>query len=134
MTNKYNLYIGRYQPPHKAHMFLFDQSLSIGESVCIAIRDVQPDEKNPLTAETVKKLWEKVYSDNEKVKVIIIPDISSIKYGRDVGYKIEELKAPTEVQLISATIIRKQIHEGNNEWKKNVSELIHDDIETLLKG
>ena len=31
------------------------------------------------------------------LKVIIIPDIESICYGRDVGYKIEQLEVPKEI-------------------------------------
>lgn len=129
---KYNFYIGRFQPPHKGHMFLFAQSLEKNEPVCIAIRDVPPDEKNPLTAEQVKVLWETVYRDNENVKVIIIPDISAVKYGRDVGYRVEELIPPTNIAGISATGIRKSITEGNDDWKTNVDSSIWETVKSLL--
>jgi hypothetical protein len=43
------------------------------------------------------------------VKVIAIPDISSVNYGRGVGYKINEFVPPTDVGSISATEIRKSL-------------------------
>ena len=47
--------------------------------------------------------------DDNKVKVIIIPDIESVNYGRGVGYDIIEHVPPTEVGKISATEIRKKL-------------------------
>ena len=45
------------------------------------------------------------------LKVIIIPDICSVEFGRGVGYDIIEHIPPTEVAKISATKIRKQLRE-----------------------
>jgi hypothetical protein len=44
-----------------------------------------------------------------KMKLMIIPDIEGIYYGRDVGYKIEQLSVPPEIADISATKIREQL-------------------------
>lgn len=131
--DEYNLYPGRFQPPHLGHMAIFNQSLEQGEKVCIAIRNIKPDEKNQLTAEEVKKLWEKVYEGNENVKVIIIPNIKSVKYGRTVGFAVEEIKPPADICNISATQIRNFIKSGSDEWKMMVNEKIHEDIIELLK-
>lgn len=130
---EYNLYPGRFQPPHLGHMAIFNQSLEQGEKVCIAIRNIKPDDKNQLTAEQVKSLWEKVYEGNDNVKVIIIPNIKSVKYGRTVGFSVEEIKPPTDVCNISATQIRNYIKEGSDEWKTMVDEKIHDDIKAILR-
>ena len=43
-----------------------------------------------------------------KVKVIIIPDIESINYGRGVGYEIIEHQPPKEIGKISATDINRE--------------------------
>ena len=43
----------------------------------------------------------------KRVKVIIIPDIESVNYGRGVGYDIIEHVPPSEIGKISATKIRK---------------------------
>mgnify|MGYP000468431894 FL=1 len=43
------------------------------------------------------------------LKLMVIPDIEGVYYGRDVGYKIEQLSVPEEVAAISATKIREQM-------------------------
>ena len=122
---RYNLFIGRYQSPHKGHMHIFDTFLKEGKPVLIAIRDIEPDPNNPLPAGDVKKLWESVYQDNPLVKVIIIPDIASVNYGRGVGYEVSQINVPGSISSISASEIRQQITEGKNEWKEFVDEKIH---------
>jgi len=44
-----------------------------------------------------------------KVKVMVIPDICSIEFGRGVGYDIIERVPPQEIGEISATKIRKEM-------------------------
>jgi cytidyltransferase-like protein len=127
------LYVGRFQPPHLGHMNIFEQSLKEGKKICIAIRNVEPSEQNPLKAEIVKELWEKIYFGNGLVSVIVIPNISSIKYGRNVGYLVEEIKVGGEIANISATQIRDSIRNGDDLWKNNVSPLIHEDLPKLLQ-
>lgn len=126
------LFIGRFQPPHFGHMWLFEQKLNKGIPVLIAIRDIQPDEKNPLFATEVKELWEKVY-EGKDVEVIIIPDIESVNWGRGVGYQTIEHIPPSDIENISATQIRKEIKEGSENWKSVVDSKIHEDIFNLLK-
>jgi nicotinamide mononucleotide adenylyltransferase len=121
-----NLFIGRFQPPHKGHQAIFNTYLNQDEKVLIAIRDVPTDEKNPFTAQQVMYLWKEIYRDNPKVEVIVIPDIKSINYGRDVGYAITEIVAPSDIRRISATEIRSQILSGSEDWKKSVDASIHE--------
>ena len=125
------LFVGRFQPCSVAHQWLFEQKLNQGIPVLIAIRDIEPDEKNPLSANQIKILWEKVYSGQD-VEVIIIPDIESINWGRGVGYQTLEHIPPDNICNISATQIRKLIKEGSEDWKQMVNEKIHDDILKLL--
>ena len=106
------MFIGRWQPWHAGHRWLIDQRLNEGKNVLICIRDIKPDEKNPFSAEEVeanikKELWQLV--GDETVKVIIIPDIESVNFGRGVGYDIIEHIPPQEVGDISATKIREQM-------------------------
>jgi len=130
----YNLFIGRYQSPHKGHMTIFNEYLDKGLPILIAIRDVEPDDKNPLNAEEVKSLWEKIYEENFLVKIIVIPDISSVNYGRGVGYEIKEIKVSGEIENISATEIRNQIRNGKNSWKSLVDSKAHSLLEQLIKS
>jgi cytidyltransferase-like protein len=106
------MFVGRWQPLHKGHQWLFQQALNDNKNVLICIRDVEPDEKNPFKPEEVKKDIENFYSgylDSGRVKVIIIPDIESINYGRGVGYDIIEHIPPTDIHDISATKIREEM-------------------------
>ena len=131
---RYNLFIGRYQSPHKGHMYIFDTFLKEDKPVLIAIRDIEPDAANPLPAAEVKMLWEKVYADNPLVKVIIIPDIASVNYGRGVGYEVNEITVGEAVASISATEIRRQIIQSENGWKILVDERIHEMLAGFLKS
>ena len=54
-----------------------------------------------------KELWRLV--GEERVKVMVIPDIESVNFGRGVGYDIIEHIPPQEVSEISATKIREQL-------------------------
>jgi nicotinic acid mononucleotide adenylyltransferase len=129
----YNLFIGRYQSPHKGHMHIFNTFLNNNKPVLIAIRDIEPDAANPLTATQVQTLWQKVYENNSLVKVIIIPDIASVNYGRGVGYEVNEIKVDASIANISATEIRKQILSELDDWKSFVDEKIHALLSSYLK-
>ena len=126
------LFIGRFQPPHNSHKWLFEQKLNTETPILIAIRDIEPDDKNPLSAEQVKMLWKKIYADNEKVEVIIIPDIESVNWGRGVGYQTNEHVPPADIYNVSATQIRNSILSGSDDWKMMIEKKIHRDIEELL--
>ena len=108
---KYSMFIGRWQPWHKGHQWLIDQRLTEGKNVLICIRDVMPDEKNPYTCEEV---YDNIQNElrefiiEKLVKVMIIPDIESVNYGRSVGYEIIEHFPPPEIKEISATKIRNE--------------------------
>lgn len=131
---RYNLFIGRYQSPHKGHMHIFDTFLKEQKPVLIAIRDIEPDAGNPLSAAEVQMLWEKVYAGNPLVKVIIIPDIESVNYGRGVGYAINEINVPDTVASISATEIRRQVIAGESGWKEFVDANIHEMLTACLQS
>ena len=130
----YNLFIGRYQSPHKGHMTIFNEYLDKGLPVLIAIRDIEPDENNPLTANEVKSIWDTIYLGNPLVRTIIIPDIASVNYGRDVGYEVTEIQVKSNIANISATEIRRQIRDGEDSWKELVDINGHDVLFNLLKN
>ena len=46
-----------------------------------------------------------------KFKIMLVPNITNICYGRGVGYKIEEIVMPEEIQKISATKIRSKMRD-----------------------
>ena len=128
---KHAVFVGRWQPMHKGHMWLFNQKLEKGIPLLILIRDIQPDEKNPFTTQETERLIQKVF-EGQPVKTMIIPDIESVNWGRSVGYEVNEFSPPEDIQMISATFIRNSIKEGNDEWKKYVPETIHTDVYEYL--
>ena len=110
--NQWSLFIGRWQPLHEGHKELFRQVINEGGRVCVAIRDVEVDEKNPFTSNQIMfNIGEQMKEEMEsgKLKVIVIPDICSVEFGRGVGYDIIEHVPPQEVADISATKIREQM-------------------------
>jgi nicotinamide mononucleotide adenylyltransferase len=132
MNKSYNLFIGRFQSPHKGHQSIFDEYLSKGEPILIAIREVETDYNNPLTAIEVARLWHEIYHKNPLVKIMVIPDICSVNYGRGVGYEIREIQAKPDIAAISATEIRKRIIDGDDYWKQFVDEKIHDLLPQMI--
>ncbi len=109
---KYSMFIGRWQPWHDGHRWLIDQRLNQNKNVLICIREVSQDDSNPYDPVEVKENIEKELKDlisSNRVKVIIIPDIESVNYGRGVGYDIIEHVPPQKVGEISATEIRKKL-------------------------
>lgn len=114
MSKQYSLFIGRWQPWHPGHRWLIDQRLNEGKNVWIAIRDVEPNEKQPWTSqEVLENVSEELYDllNEGKVFISIVPDIESVNYGRGVGYEIIEHVPPTDIKEISATKIRQELRE-----------------------
>ena len=112
MSKQYSLFIGRWQPWHPGHRWLIDQRLNEGKNVWIAIRDVEPNEKQPWTSqEVLENVSEELHDllNEGKVFVSIVPDIESVNYGRGVGYEIIEHVPPTDIKEISATKIRQEL-------------------------
>ena len=113
---KYSMFVGRWQPLHKGHLWLINERLKEGYNVWLAIRDVKPDDKNPWTAQEIEKMVHEgelkdLISDG-RVVTSIIPDIESINYGRGVGYDVIEHIPPTEIGEISATTIREEMRKS----------------------
>jgi cytidyltransferase-like protein len=107
--NQHAMFVGRWQPLHLGHQELFTRAMDEGKNVLICIRDIEPDEKNPFTAQQVLDNITNFYIDEPRVKAIIIPDICSIEFGRGVGYDIIEHIPPQNIHDISATKIREQM-------------------------
>ena len=103
--------LGRWQPFHDGHYALFEEIIKKTGQVCIQVRDVQGVEDNPFNFDTVKKNIEERLNPKYKnrFKVILVPNITNINYGRGVGYKIEEITLPEKIQKISATKIRNEM-------------------------
>ena len=103
--------LGRWQPFHDGHYALFERIVKKTGQVLIMVRDVQGVDDNPFDFETVKKNIEERLDEEYKdqYKIILVPNITNICYGRGVGYKIEEIVLEEDIQKISATKIREEM-------------------------
>ena len=110
------LLLGRWQPWHDGHFALFQRAIKKTGQVLIGVRDVQDhnSESNPFPFDEVKKEIESKLSDHGYRKdfdyqIQLIPNITNITYGRDVGYVIEQEKFEEQIESISATKIRQKL-------------------------
>lgn len=102
------LFLGRYQPFHPGHRALIEKGINRVGQACIAVRDTGGnDAKNPLNFHDVRQRIERSLSAYEgRFIVVPLPNITNIFYGRDVGYKIEQIELDADLQAISATKVR----------------------------
>ena len=102
--------LGRWQPFHDGHIALFKEILKKTGQVQIMVRTMPTSENNPFEFNEIKKrIEEKLKEYKYKFEVIKVANITNICYGRDVGYKIEEIVLPKQIQEISATKIRQEM-------------------------
>ena len=112
------LLLGRWQPWHDGHFALFQRAIKKTGQVLIGVRDVQDhnSENNPFSFNEIKneiksKLLDHGYREDFDYQIQLIPNITNITYGRDVGYVFEQEKFEEQIEAISATKIRKKLRE-----------------------
>lgn len=103
--------LGRWQPWHEGHQALFERLLTKTGQVCIMIRDTGGTPDNPFDAKTVEQNIHFALADKYKgkYKVVVVPNIVHIGWGRGVGYTSGEETFNEDITSISATNIRKQM-------------------------
>ena len=102
--------LGRWQPFHDGHFELFKKILEKTGQVQIMVRTMPKSDNNPFEFKDIKnRIEEKLKDYVGKFEVLQVANITNICYGRDVGYKIEEIILPKEIQKISATEIRNKL-------------------------
>ena len=105
------LQLGRYQPWHEGHQALLEEAHKRTPQVLIGVRNTfGTSEKDPMAYKDVAGL---IYYNNEgrdsDTLVMRLPNITNIVYGRDVGYKIEQVDLGADIHAISATQKRKEM-------------------------
>jgi len=104
-----SLFVGRWQPFHSGHQALIETVLKQGKPVVIAIRDTPLSQKNPYTVtERWTMIQKALHAYGELVKIVVIPDIDEICYGREVGYDVRNIELDPQTEAISGTKTRKQ--------------------------
>lgn len=101
------LLLGRYQPWHEGHEALKEKAHERTEQVVVGVRHTHgTSEKDPLPYEVVAQ---RIRAKTRSPFVVKMPNITNIVYGRDVGYKIEQVDLGAEIHAISATEKRKEL-------------------------
>jgi len=103
------LQLGRYQPWHEGHQALKQEAHKRTSQVLVGVRNTYgTSDKDPLKYDEVENY---IRQDNpfKDTMVLRLPNITNIVYGRDVGYKIEQIDLGAEIHAISATQKRKEM-------------------------
>jgi hypothetical protein len=103
------LMLGRYQPWHEGHHALYEEAGKRTNQVMLGVRNTyNTSPKDPLTFDQVKGY---IAQDSfmKDAMVVRMPNITNIVYGRDVGYKIEQVSLGADIEAISATQKRKDL-------------------------
>ena len=103
--------LGRFQPWHRGHTELFKRMHAETGQVAIMIRNMPIGDDNPLLyAEVMENILEALeeegFTKAEDYVIMVVPNITNIGYGRDVGYSITQYDLGEEIHKISATEIR----------------------------
>jgi cytidyltransferase-like protein len=103
--------IGRYQPFHDGHRALAERVLQKHPVLAILVRTVPRSDKNPFSfTEVQSRILTKMIDYRGRVQVIPCLNVGGVYYGRDVGYNVEQIELPPEIQAISATKIRQEMN------------------------
>jgi len=103
------LQLGRYQPWHEGHQALKEEAHKRTNQVLVGVRNTyNTSEKDPLKYHEVATY---IQQDNtfKNTLILRLPNITNIVYGRDVGYKIEQVDLGADIHAISATQKRKEM-------------------------
>ncbi len=95
----------------------------------VMVRDVAPDEHNPLTAREAAEIVRARYGS--RVYVMVIPDIESVNYGRGVGYEINQHRPPADVHGISGTELRHMLQTNDDGWKEHIDSSIWKEVAAI---
>ena len=107
--------LGRWQPFHDGHLALFKRAFEKTGQVVIQVRDCEGwNDSNPFDFITVraqirKKLADHNFVEGREFMIMLVPNITNITYGRNVGYSIEQETFDRNIQNISATKIRQSM-------------------------
>jgi adenylylsulfate kinase len=108
---KTGVFIGRFQPFHGGHVQCIERILSECDVCIVIVRDGAKGEQNPYDYHERLMMIRQAFPDAKRVWVQAIADPGfdlTVYRGRDVGWKLEDIRLPPEVEAISATKLRNE--------------------------
>ena len=124
-------FLGRFQPWNEGHRAVFDEIMRKGDistpdryrtsraqQCLIMVREMPLDEDNPLTFKEIKKI---INNDlkleyHNKYEIIKVPNITNVFYGRTVGFDVERIYLPEELESLEAKKIRAEEQHYNRKF------------------
>jgi len=122
-------FVGRWTPFHKGHWIIMEKAMAEepDRPVLVLVRDTSFD---LWSASYRKRMLEASFKEmGVSASVVIIPDISSVNWGRGVGWTPREIEVEADIAGISATDLRARMQAGDETWKDIVAPGVADFIE-----
>jgi len=99
--------IGRFQPFHRGHKALVLAALKRARQVLIMVRSMPIGPDNPFTfLEVSSRIKATLAEFGERVQIMSAPNVSHVIYGREVGYKVEQVGFDEATEAIHARDLR----------------------------
>lgn len=104
------LIIGRFQPLHKGHIGMAQKLLNEGNAVVFGIMDTPQDKRNPHTLVERETMIASAFAEDWgiRVKTVVLPFLSQVVHGRNVGYWVRHIFLPEDKEGVSASQLRGQ--------------------------
>jgi adenylylsulfate kinase len=124
------LFIGRWSPFHRGHWAIMESVYKENPErpLLIYVRDTKeywtPEERRDMIKLAMDSL-------GVPATVEIMPDVDSVNYGRDVGYRINRVDVDPGKVAISGTEIRNRLKAGDDSWKDSVFPAVADYIQEI---
>ena len=122
-------FVGRWTPFHRGHWIIMEKAMAEepDRPVLVLVRDTSFD---LWSASYRKRMLEASFKEmGVSASVVIIPDISSVNWGRGVGWTPREIEVEADIAGISATDLRARMQAGDETWKDIVAPGVADFIE-----
>lgn len=118
IMNKYDIFIGRWLFFHKGHLSIIEKVFKKnGRPILLLIMDT---DEEPLVSYRIEKIIPVLNKRNIPHKIIIIPPIASVNWGRTVGYETNYIEVDDDIKAISSTKIKEKIKNNDSSWQKDI--------------
>jgi len=116
--SKRSFFIGRWQPLHAGHIAIIRTALDEGRQVVIGIMETPPSRRNPFNLLERGEMFGLEFGlelEAGRMKVLPMPWIDEVCYGRDCGWRTRRIHLDPEIEAVSATEIRHELEAGT--WR-----------------